>query len=51
VKHQAQYHQRVLTAYKISGYAYSSGKKKVVAVLITVRILIFLQVLVYGMQS
>jgi len=38
----------VLTAYKISGYPSSSGKKKAVEVLINIRILKFIQISVYG---
>ena len=46
LKHQSHYYHRVFTAYKISGYDSSSGKKKPIDALIRIRILIFLQVLV-----
>ena len=48
LKHQSHYYHRVFTAYKISGYDSSSGKKKPIDALIRIRILIFLQVLVCG---
>ena len=48
VKHQSQYHHRVLSAYKIPGYLSSSGKKKAIDVLMSIRILKFIQILVYG---
>jgi hypothetical protein len=48
LKHQPQYHHRVLTAYKISGYPSSSGKKKPIDVLINIRILKFVQISVCG---
>ena len=48
LKHQPQYHHRVLTAFKISGYSSSSDKKKAVEVLINMRILKWIQIWVYG---
>jgi len=44
VKHQSRYHHRALTAYKISGYPSSSVKKKAVEVLVSIRILEFIQI-------
>ena len=47
LKHQPRYHHRVLTAYKISGYPSSSGKKKAAKVLINIETVEKVQILLF----
>ena len=47
LKHQSRYHHHVLTAYKISGYPSSSGKKKAVDVLISIETVEKVQLLLF----